>query len=172
MFTSAGCARKLRLTPSTLAISRPSAELDTDSRSRSKQEERILDTPSSASSPAREGRKHMTMRTALLAALLIPALSCGGATKVTPNASVSGAYEFAVTSNVTGGVTLIEANLAANGNQSGATGANQVQVLTFEQKNWYVNGICPGSTPGHNSVASNTSGNKISLTFDDGGNTF
>jgi len=112
------------------------------------------------------------MRTSLLAALLILTLSCGGATRVTPNANVSGAYEFVVTSNVTGGVTLVEANLAANGNQSAATGANQVQVLTFEQKNWYVNGICPGSTPGHNSVASNTSGNKISLTFDDGGNTF
>ena len=114
----------------------------------------------------------MTIRIALLAALLIPALCCGGATKLTPNASVSGAYEFAVTSNVTGGVTLIEANLAASGNQSGATGANQVQVLTFEQKNWYVNGICPGNTPGQNSFGSSTTGNNISLTFNDGGNAF
>jgi hypothetical protein len=114
----------------------------------------------------------MTMRITLLAALLISTLCCGGATRVAPNANVSGAYEFVVTSNVTGGVTLVEANLAANGNQSGATGANQVQVLTFEQKNWYVNGICPGSTPGQNSVASNTSGNNISLTFNEGGNAF
>ena len=114
----------------------------------------------------------MTMRIILLAVLSILTLSCGGGTRVTPNASVSGAYEFVVTSNVTGGVTLVEANLAANGNRSGATGTNQVQVLTFEQKIWYVNGICPGNTPGQNSVASSTSGNNISLTFNEGGNAF
>jgi len=114
----------------------------------------------------------MTMRITLLAALLILTLSCGGATKATPNANVSGAYEFVVTSNVTGGVTLVEANLAATGSQSVATGAHQAQVLTLELKNWYVNGVCPGSTPGENSVASSTSGNNISLTFNEGGNSF
>jgi len=114
----------------------------------------------------------MIMRIALLAALLILTLSCGGASRVTPNADVSGAYEFVVTSNVTGGVTLVEANLAANGDQSRATGANQVQVLTLEQKIWYVNGVCPGSAPGQNSIASSTSGNSISLTFNEGGSAF
>jgi hypothetical protein len=91
---------------------------------------------------------------------------------LTQNANVSGAYEFVVTSNVTGGVTLVEADLAANQDQSGATGAKQVQVLTFEQKNWYVNGICPGSTPGQNSVAARTSNNSVSLKFNEGGNAF
>lgn len=91
---------------------------------------------------------------------------------MTPSANVSGAYEFVVTSNVTGGVTLVEANLSASGNTSGATGASQVQVLTFEQKIWYVNGICPGNAPGQNSVASNTSRNDIALLFNEGGHSF
>lgn len=111
----------------------------------------------------------MRVRTILLAALPVLMVACSGSNKLT-NPTVSGSYEFAVTSNVTGGVTLVEANLAANGGQSSAGGPSQVQILTLEKKVWYVNGVCPGATPGQNSVAATVSGNNIGLTFNEGGN--
>jgi hypothetical protein len=96
-------------------------------------------------------------------------LSCAGHNTLTsPN--IAGAYEFVVTSNVTGGVTLVEANLAANGDQSTGSGPSQVQILTLEKKIWYVNGSCPGSTPGQNSVSTSANGNQIAVTFNEGGN--
>lgn len=64
---------------------------------------------------------------------------------------------------------MVEANMASNENQSSATGPNQVQVLTLQSKNWYVNGICPGTTPGENSVTASVSGGNIALVFDEGG---
>ena len=106
-----------------------------------------------------------------LSLVLIFATGCGGSSHLTPTA-VSGAYEFVVTSNVTGGVTLIESNLAANGSQSNASGPNQVQVLTLEKKTWYVNGVCPGATPGQNSVSASVAGNNATLTFNEGGYAF
>ena len=111
------------------------------------------------------------MRAILLAALLVLTVACSSSNKLT-NPPVSGAYEFVVTSNVTGGVTLVEANLAANGNQSGASGPTEVQVLTFEKKTWYINGICPGAEPGQNSVAASLGGNNLALTFNVGGYAF
>jgi len=113
----------------------------------------------------------MRLRTIGLAVILVLLVACSGSSNLT-NPPVSGAYEFAVTSNVTGGVTLVEANLTANGNQSSASGPNQVQILTLEKKTWYVNGVCPGSTPGQNSVAAGVDGNNIALTFNEGGNGF
>lgn len=113
------------------------------------------------------------MKMRAIAPVIIAALSvsCGGHSSLTTT-SVSGSYEFVITSNVTGGVTLIEANLAAGGNQSSASGANQVQILTLEKKIWYVNGSCTGGTPGQNSVSTTTSGSGIALAFDEGGNKF
>jgi len=113
--------------------------------------------------------KGMRVRTILLAALPVLTVACSGNSKLT-NPPVSGSYEFVVSSNVTGGVTLVEANLAANGSQSNASGPSQVQILTLENKIWYVNGVCPGSTPGQNSVAASVSGNSIALAFNEGGN--
>ncbi len=110
----------------------------------------------------------MKMRTIWLALLLILTVACGGSNKLT-NPPVSGAYEFVVTSTVTGGVTLVEANLAASGSQSSAGGPNQVQILTLEKKTWYVNGVCAGATPGQNSLSASVSGNNIALTFNEGG---
>jgi hypothetical protein len=112
----------------------------------------------------------MRVRTILLAALLVLTVACSGSNKLT-NPPVSGAYEFVVTSNVTGGSTLVEANLAANGSQSSASGPSQVQILTLENKVWYINGVCPGATPGQNSVTASVSGNSIALAFNEGGNT-
>jgi len=112
----------------------------------------------------------MHVRTFLLAAILALTMACSGNNTLT-TPPVSGAYEFVVTSNVTGGVTLVEANLAANGNQSSASGASQVQILTLENKVWYVNGVCPGSTPGQNAVTASVSSNNVALTFNEGGNT-
>ena len=113
----------------------------------------------------------MRMCTISLAVLLVLMTACGGGSSTLPaSTGVSGAYEFAVTSNVTGGVTLVEANLTANGNQSSASGPSQVQILTFEKKNWYVNGVCPGATPGQNSVSVGLSGSDVSVTFNEGGN--
>jgi len=107
-----------------------------------------------------------------LTLLLLLTGSCGGGSASNASTSVSGAYEFVVTSTVTGGVTLIEANLSASGDQSTANGAGEVQVLTFEKKIWYVNGICPGNSPGQNNVAVNLGNNNdVALTFDEGGNT-
>jgi len=94
--------------------------------------------------------------------------SCGGHSSA-PTTTVSGSYEFIVTSNVTGGVTLVESNLTANGSQSSASGASQVQVLSFEAKNWYLNGVCSGATPGDNSVSANIRGTNVGLTLNDGG---
>jgi hypothetical protein len=111
----------------------------------------------------------MTIRTIGLALLLAFTVSCSGSNKMV-NPSISGAYEFVVTSNITGSVTLVEANMAASGNQSGASGPTQVQILTLEKKTWYVNGVCPGSTPGQNSVTINSGGNNIAVTFNEGGN--
>jgi hypothetical protein len=111
----------------------------------------------------------MKIRSMTVAVMLVLTLACGGSNRL-PAGNVSGAYEFIVTSNVTGGVTLVEANLGANGSQSSATGPNQVQILTLEEKTWYVNGVCPGSTPGQNSVAVTPTGNNINFAFDEGGN--
>src|SRR5579871_1253309 len=113
----------------------------------------------------------MKIRSILLALPLMFTLACGGSSSLRPGEGVSGAYEFVVSSNVTGGVTLVETNLAANGNQSGATGPSQVQILTLQQKNWYINGICAGSTPGQNSVTANLTGSSLALLFNEGGNT-
>jgi len=110
----------------------------------------------------------MKVRSILVAMMLVLTLACSGKNTLTP--SVSGAYEFVVTSNVTGGVTLVEANLATSGSQISASGPGQVQILTLEKKIWYVNGVCPGATPGQNSIAASLSGNNISLTFSEGGN--
>jgi len=105
--------------------------------------------------------------------LFFCAAGCGGGSGVTPVAPVSGAYEFAVTSTVTGGTTLVEANLVANGAQSSASGPTQVQVVTHENKTWYINGVCAGVTPGQNSVAANQTGSgNVALTFNEGGNQF
>jgi hypothetical protein len=95
---------------------------------------------------------------------------CSSGKSTLTTKAVSGAYEFVVTSNVTGGVTLVEGNLAANGNQSSASGPSQVQVLTLENKVWYVNGVCPGATPGQNSITASLARNNVGLTFDVGGN--
>jgi len=114
-----------------------------------------------------EGVRRAVLR--LLPVLLFT--SCGGNNNLSTT-PVSGAYEFVITSNVTGGVTLVEANFTANGSQSGATGPNQVQVLTHENKIYYVNGVCFGSTPGKNSVSTIRDGNSVTVTFDDGGNSF
>jgi len=115
----------------------------------------------------------MRMCSISLALLLVLTMACGGGSStLTSGSGVSGAYEFVVTSSVTGSVTLVEANLAANGSQSSATGPSQVQILTLENKSWYVNGACPGETPGQNSVAANVSGSNIALTFNEGGSVF
>jgi len=110
----------------------------------------------------------MRMRTILLALLLVFTMACSGSNKLN-NPPVSGAYEFIVTSNVTGAVTLVEANLAANGNQSSASGPSQVQILSLQKKIWYVNGVCAGATPGQNSLTANVSGNNVALAFNEGG---
>ena len=105
-----------------------------------------------------------------LVALLVWGTACGGGSNaLTSPPAVSGAYEFVVTSDITGGVTLVEANLTANGSQSSALGPSAVQILTLEKKNWYVNGICPGTTPGQNSLAADVSGGNVALTFNEGG---
>jgi len=104
--------------------------------------------------------------------LLMLLVACGGGSTNLPSAVVTGAYEFLVTSNVTGGVTLVEANLASNGNKSEASGPSEVQVLTLEQKNWYLNGVCPGGAPGENSVATSLNSNNVGITFNVGGNEF
>lgn len=115
------------------------------------------------------GRRTIKIRAIVLALFAGLSISCSGHSSLT-SPSISGSYEFAVTSNVTGGVTLVEANLAASGAQSAANGANQVQILTLENKIWYVNGSCVGSTPGQNSVSTSASGNNVALEFNEGGN--
>jgi hypothetical protein len=82
---------------------------------------------------------------------------------------ISGAYEFVVTSNITGSTMLVEANLSTDGSASGPT---KVQILTQENKAWYLNGVCFGATPGQNGVSSNISGSNIAVTFNEGGNSF
>jgi len=117
-------------------------------------------------------RAQMRIFSVSLTLLLVLTMGCGGgSTTLTPSSGVSGAYEFIVTSNVTGGTTLVEANLSANGNRSSATGPNQVEILTFENKTWYVNGVCFGAMPGQNSVLASVSGGNVALTFNEGGNT-
>jgi len=106
-----------------------------------------------------------------ITSLLVLTVGCSGHSSTpTSSSEISGSYEFAVTSNVTGGTTLVEANMAGMGNQSSATGPNQVQVLTLEKKNWYVNGICAGPAPGQNSVDAGVSGSNVALMFNQGGN--
>ena len=105
-----------------------------------------------------------------VALLLIFDLGCGGGAPSSA-ASVSGPYEFVVTSQVTGGVTLVEANLTARGNQANASGVNQIQVLTYEKKNWYLNGVCAGQTPGSNSMTTSLIGSNVTIAFNEGGNT-
>jgi len=113
----------------------------------------------------------MKLWTVSLALLLVLTMGCTGHSGTpTSSSEVSGAYEFVLTSSVTGGTTLVEANMVANGNQSSATGPSQVQVLTLEKKNWYVNGICPGGTPGQSGVAASISGSNIAVIFNEDGN--
>src|SRR5271165_3324288 len=113
----------------------------------------------------------MRMCTISLALLLVLTMACGGGSSSLPSSSeVSGAYEFVVTSNVTGGTTLVEANMVSKGNQSSAGGPAQVQILTLQSKIWYVNGVCPGETPGQNSVTASVNSGNIGLTFNEGGN--
>jgi hypothetical protein len=120
-----------------------------------------------------EWRKEMRIYTVSLMLLLALTMGCGGSSTQTSSLEVSGAYEFVVTSNVTGGTTLVESNLAANGNQSSAAGPSQVQVLSLENKTWYVNGVCVGETPGQNTVTTAVSANNdVALTFNEGGNSF
>lgn len=102
-------------------------------------------------------------------ALALFALGCGNAHSSLSASAVSGAYEFVITSNVTGGITLVETNLSASGNQMSASGPGQVQILTLEKKIWYVNGVCAGSTPGQNAVSASLNGNDVSVTFNEGG---
>jgi hypothetical protein len=104
----------------------------------------------------------------LLALAIVAAVSCSGTSHLT-NSAVSGAYEFVVTSNVTGSTTLVEADLAASSGQSTANGPNQVQILTLEKKTWYVNGICAGSSPGQNSLSLNVTGSNIGFALNEGG---
>jgi hypothetical protein len=117
----------------------------------------------------RPKRELMRIRTIPLAALLALTMSCGAGHSSLTSTAVSGAYEFQITSSVTGGVTFVEANMAANGAQSDASGPSQVQILTLEHKVWYVNGSCTGTTPGQNAVATALSGHNIALTFNEGG---
>src|SRR5271170_2544074 len=105
--------------------------------------------------------------------VLLLAVGCGGGSS--GSGSISGAYEFVATSNVTSGwTTLIEANLSANGAQTGANGPNQVQTATRLNGVWYVNGdgACPNPSPGQNSISGMVSGSNITLTFNEGGNVF
>jgi len=113
----------------------------------------------------------MRKLTALVLGFLMCTASCGGGTSALLSTGISGAYEFVVTSNVTGGTTLVEADFEANGSQSSATGPSRAQVLTYENKIWYINGVCAGAMPGQNSVLANVSGNnRVALTFNVGGN--
>lgn len=111
-----------------------------------------------------------TLAVALLWTL---SLGCGGSSNVqTSSSEVSGAYEFVITSNITGSTTLVETNLTANGSQSAASGPSQAQILSLANKNWYVNGVCSGATPGRNSVSATLNGSKVVVGFDEGGNNF
>jgi len=101
--------------------------------------------------------------------------SSGGTASSGGNASgsgISGAYEFVATSSSTGDVTLIEADISANGSQSSASGPSQVQTATYNNGTWYVNGVCSSPSPGQNSVSAAVSGSSITITFNEGGNTF
>lgn len=102
-------------------------------------------------------------------AVALFSLGCGNTHSSLSASALSGAYEFVVTSNVTGGVTLVEANLSASGSRMSASGPAQVQILTFERKTWYLNGVCAGSTPGQNSVSAGLNGNNVGVTFNEGG---
>jgi len=110
--------------------------------------------------------------------ILLLAIGCGGGTSSSSSSppssqGISGSYEFVATSTTTSGsTTLIEASLSANGAQSSATGSNQVQTATHVNGLWYVNGACASSAPGQNSITGTVSGTSITLTFNEGGNTF
>lgn len=47
-----------------------------------------------------------------------------------------------------------------------------MQTATHLNGLWYVNGDCSSSSPGQNSITGTVSGTSITLTFDEGGNTF
>ena len=96
-------------------------------------------------------------------------LGCGNTRSSLSPSAVSGAYEFVITSNVTGGITLVETSISASGNQMSASGPDQVQILTLEKKTWYLNGVCAGSTPGQNSISASLNGNNVDVTFNEGG---
>lgn len=117
----------------------------------------------------REDRSQIPMVRILPLILVLFALGCGNPHSSLSPSAVSGAYEFVVTSNVTGGVTLVETNLSANGNQVSASGPAQVQILTLEKKTWYVNGVCAGSSPGQNSISASLNGDKVAVMFNEGG---
>jgi hypothetical protein len=105
---------------------------------------------------------------------------CGGGNSSSSNGGnpatsqgISGSYEFVASSTTTSGsTTLIEASLSANGAQSSASGPSQVQTATHLNGLWYVNGACSSSSPGQNSISGTVSGSSITLTFNEGGNTF
>jgi hypothetical protein len=111
------------------------------------------------------------MRTrGLFLSTLVLLTGCGGGSSMNSSSEISGAYEFVVSSNITGSTTLVEANMAANGSESAATGPNQVQIITLENKIWYVNGVCPGNTPGQNAVTTTNNDGQVAVTFNEGGN--
>jgi hypothetical protein len=113
-----------------------------------------------------------------LLSVLLLAVGCGGGSSnnnasQTQSQGISGSYEFVATSTTTSGsVTLVEANLSANGAQSSASGSSQVQTATHLSGLWYVNGDCASASPGQNSITGTVSGTSITLTFNEGGNTF
>jgi hypothetical protein len=117
----------------------------------------------------RRGRPGVTTALTVLLGLATLAVGCGTGHGSFSAATVSGAYEFVITSNVTGGVTLVETNLSASGTQMSASGPSQVQILTLEKKTWYLNGVCASSTPGQNSVSASLNGSKLSIMFNEGG---
>lgn len=116
----------------------------------------------------------MRIPTVALASVLFLSLGCGGGSSslTSTGPGVTGAYEFVVTSDINGSTTLIETNLAGGGMSSSASGPTQVQILSKQNDVWYLNGICPGATPGKNSVSTSVSGNNVALTFNEGGDTF
>ncbi len=116
--------------------------------------------------------------------VLVATIGCGGGSSSSstnnPGSSsgssssqgISGAWEFVATSGATGAVTLIEADVSATGSQSSAGGPSQVQTATHSEGTWYVNGACASPSPGQNDLSATVSGTGITLTFDEGGNTF
>lgn len=112
--------------------------------------------------------------------VLIPLLlvGCGGGSSNNNSSNssggqgIAGAWEFQAKSSTDGSTTLIEADISASGSQSSASGASQIQTATNSGGTWYVNGACPSTSPGQNSMTGTVNGNSVSLTFNEGGNTF